>query len=137
MVDNTILVSTIVHLPVEKAWRIWTIPGYIKMWNNASDDWHTPRAENNLVINGTFNYRMESKDGKIGFDFSGKYKAIKANRLIEYTLDDGRNVKVEFAPMENETRITEEFEAEKANSIEMQKQGWQAILDNYKRLCER
>jgi uncharacterized protein YndB with AHSA1/START domain len=107
------------------------------MWNNASDDWHTPRAENNLVINGTFNYRMESKDGKNGFDFSGKYKAIKAKRLIEYTLDDGRNVKVEFAQLENETRIIEEFEAENANSIEMQKQGWQAILDNYKRLCEQ
>ena len=127
----------VVNTSIEKAWRCWTIPGYIKMWNNANEDWHTPNVENNLSINGTFNFRMESKDGKNGFDFSGHYKAIKAKKLIEYVLNDGRNVRIEFNQIDDKTQIIEEFEAENENSIELQKTGWQAILDNYKKICEQ
>lgn len=131
-----ITVESTVKAPVEKVWKYWAGPAHIKKWNNASEDWHTPHAENDLRTGGKFLSRMEAKDGSFGFDFGGVYDTVKTNELIEYTMGDGRKVKVTFAANGNETRVTETFEAETMNSIEMQKGGWQAILNNFKKYTE-
>lgn len=133
---TTITVETIVQVPVEKVWECWTKPEHITKWNNASDDWHTPRAENDLRVGGKFLCRMESRDGSMGFDFSGVYDEVKANEQIVYTLDDHRKVKIIFTGNATETTVTETFEAENENSIELQRGGWQAILDNFKKYAE-
>ena len=132
----TIEVKALINSPVEKVWKCWTTPEDIVKWNNASDDWHTPKAENDLIKGGKFLSRMEAKDGSVGFDFWGIYTEVKTNKLIEYTMGDGRKVKIEFTAHANETSIVESFEAETANSIEMQRNGWQAILDNFKKYAE-
>jgi len=132
----TIEVKALVNSPIEKVWKYWTAPQDIIKWNNASDDWHTPKAENDLIKGGKFLCRMEAKDGSVGFDFWGIYTEVKTNKLIEYTLGDGRKVKIEFTVHGNETSIVESFEAETVNSIEMQRNGWQAILDNFKKYAE-
>ena len=136
--DNNIkiTVSTTVNAPVEKVWSFWTEPEHVIKWNNASDDWHTPYAENDLRIDGTFLSRMEAKDGSFGFDFSGIYDDVILYEVISYNLEDGRNVKITFIPHENTTEVTEVFDAENMNSIELQQTGWQAILDNFKKHVE-
>ena len=135
--EKTIItVSTTVNAPVEKVWDYWTKPEHITKWNNASDDWHTPRAENDLRIGGSFSSRMEAKDGSFGFDFGGVYDDVKTNEYIAYTMGDGRKVNVTFAAQGNSTNVTENFEAEGSNTIEMQQGGWQAILDNFKKYTE-
>jgi uncharacterized protein YndB with AHSA1/START domain len=131
-----IIVETTVHAPVETVWKLWTEPSHIIHWNNASDDWLTTRAENDLRVDGRFLYRMEARDGSHGFDFSGKYTRVEQNKQIETTLDDGRNMQVLFFPRGDVTAITEAFEAEQENSIELQKEGWQAILNNFKKYVE-
>lgn len=131
-----ITVVTTVNKPVDKVWELWTSPEHITKWNNASDDWHTPRAENDLRVGGKFLSRMEAKDGSFGFDFEGVYEVVKLNRLIEYTIGDGRKVKIMFTSLGNATRVIESFETESTNSTEMQKGGWQAILDNFKKYAE-
>lgn len=131
-----ITVETIVNAPVPKVWEYWTKPEHIKKWNNASDDWHTPHAENDLREGGSFSCRMEAKDGSFGFDFGGIYDAVRNNEYIEYTLGDSRKVKIIFAENGNTTQVTESFEAEDQNSIELQKGGWQSILDNFKKYTE-
>ena len=131
-----ITVRAKVIAPVEKVWKLWTDPEHIIQWNNASSDWHTPKAENDLRAGGRFLSRMEAKDGSTGFDFSGKYSKVEHNRLIEYTMDDGRDVRVSFVSAGNETVVTETFEAEQTNTIELQQTGWQAILDNFKEHVE-
>ena len=133
---TTIKVQTVIDAPVEKVWKFWTTPEHIKCWNNASDDWHTPRAENNLSVGGKFLYRMEAKDGSTGFDFEGVYKTVKVNERIEYILGDGRKVRVDFTKAGSGTRIVETFDPESVNSIELQQSGWQAILDNFKKHVE-
>ena len=133
---TTITVETAVNAPVDKVWNLWTNPEHIIHWNNASDDWHTPRSENDLRTGGRFLSRMEAKDGSYGFDFEGVYDVVQLNERIEYTLDDGRKVKITFTGQGNTTYVVETFEAENENSIEMQKQGWQAILDNFKKYAE-
>jgi len=105
-------------------------------WNHASDDWHTTRAENDLRAGGKFSYRMESRDGSMGFDFSGKYEKAEPYRQIEITLDDDRKMQVSFIAEKNETRVIEEFETEQINPPEMQQEGWQAILNNFKKYVE-
>jgi uncharacterized protein YndB with AHSA1/START domain len=132
-----ITVETTVHAPVEKVWKYWTEPTHIKKWNNASDDWHTPVAENDLRAGGKFLSRMEAKDGSFGFDFGGIYDEVKLHEVIAYTLDDGRKVKITFKGQENETEVIETFDAETMNPIEFQQQGWQAILDNFKKYAEQ
>jgi uncharacterized protein YndB with AHSA1/START domain len=134
--NKTITVETTVHTPVEKVWRYWTEPQHITKWNNASDDWHVPNAENDLRVGGRFLTRMEAKDGSFGFDFHGVYDEVKINEFISYTIGDGRKVTVTFISQENDTKVIEAFEAETTNSIEMQKAGWQSILDNFKKYCE-
>ena len=132
-----ITVENTVNAGVEKVWECFTKPEHVVNWNNASEDWFTPRAENDLRVGGNFVYRMEAKDGSFGFDFGGTYDKIKNNELIEYTIGDGRKVTVNFFSEEkNKTRVVERFEAENMNSIEMQKAGWQAILDNFKKYTE-
>ena len=135
--DKTaITIEANVNAPIEKVWELWTKPEHITKWNNASDDWHTPRAENDLRMGGKFLSRMEAKDGSFGFDFSGVYDEVKTNDLIAYTMDDGRKAKITFTKNGNTTKVIETFEAENENPIEMQKDGWQAILNNFKKYTE-
>ena len=105
-------------------------------WNNASPDWHTPRAENDLRVGGRFLSRMEAKDGSAGFDFTGIYDAVVPMERIAYTMDDGRKAAITFAPEGEGTHIAVTFDPESENSLEMQQSGWQAILDNFKKYAE-
>lgn len=134
--NSTITVATTVKAPVEKVWQYWTTPEHITRWNNASDDWHTPSAENDLRVGGKFNYRMEATDGSFGFDFGATYDEIQPNERLAYTLDDGRKVSVTFNGNETETTVTEIFAPENTHPAEMQQTGWQAILDNFKKYTE-
>lgn len=133
---TSITISTTIMASVEKVWFLWTLPEHITQWNNASPDWHTPRAENDLRAGGKFLSRMEAKDGSFGFDFWGIYDEVKTNELIAYTMGDGRKAEVHFTSKGNETQIITSFEAEEENSEELQKAGWQAILDNFKNYTE-
>ena len=133
---TVITIENTINAPVEKVWETWTKPEHITKWAYASDDWHTPRAENDLRPGGSFSSRMEAKDGSMGFDFGGIYDAVRKNEYIEYTLGDDRKVKVWFTVQGNKTKIVESFEAEGMNPIEMQRGGWQAILDNFKKYTE-
>lgn len=137
--DNkeTIKVETTVHAPVEKVWKYWTEPQHITKWSFASDDWHAPHAENDLRVGGAFLTRMEAKDGSFGFDFGGVYDEIKINELISYTLGDGRKVTISFTSQGKDTKIIESFEAEATHSVEQQREGWQAFLDNFKKYSGR
>jgi uncharacterized protein YndB with AHSA1/START domain len=131
-----ITVEAEIHASVEKVWDLLTNPEHIVKWNNASDDWHTPRAENDLRIGGRFLSRMEARDGSNGFDFSGVYTDVKPLKQIDYTLDDDRKVQVSFALKRNITTVRETFEAEHVYPTEMQQNGWQAILNNFKKYVE-
>ena len=132
-----ITVETTVNAPIEKVWKAWTTPSDITQWNNASDDWHTPRAENDLRVGGSFTSRMEAKDGSFGFDFGGIYDEVEHHKSIAYTMGDDRTVRVDFTAMGDQTKVTETFDAENQNSHELQRSGWQAILDNFKQYTER
>jgi uncharacterized protein YndB with AHSA1/START domain len=135
--EKTIItVENTINAPVEKVWNYWTQPEHIIKWNSASDDWHTPRAENDVREGGKFMTRMEAKDGSMGFDFFGVYDKVKKNEYIEYTMGDGRKVQVSFTGDGNKTKLVESFEAESTNSVELQKGGWQSILDNFKKHTE-
>ena len=133
-----ITVETSVKAPLEKVWNFWTAPAHIVNWSNASDDWHTPKADNDLRPGGKFSSRMEAKDGSTGFDFWGIYNEVKPHELITYTMGDGRKTSLYFTQSAEgtETKIVETFDAEETNSIEMQKGGWQSILDNFKKYVE-
>jgi len=133
---ETIRVHAEIHAPVDEVWRFYTKPEHIVQWNNASDDWHTPRAENDLRIGGTFVSRMEAKDGSAGFDFTGTYIDVKPNALIVYAIADGRKVTVTFTENLTETNVSVVFEAEDTHPVKMQRGGWQAILDNFKSYVE-
>jgi uncharacterized protein YndB with AHSA1/START domain len=128
-----IIVETTVQAPVEKVWEYWTEPTHITKWNTASEEWHTPFAENDLQVGGKFLSRMEAKDGSFGFDFGGVYDDVRLNEGIAYTLEDGRKVNISFIRQGDETKVIETFDAENSNPIEMQEAGWQAILDNFKK----
>lgn len=132
-----ITIETTVQAPIEKVWELYNEPTHVKKWNSASDDWHTPRAENDLRAGGNFLYRMEAKDGSFGFDFFGTYDEVIPPEKIDYTLGDGRKVSITFKAQGNETEIVITFDAESENPIEMQQQGWQAILDSFKKYTEK
>lgn len=134
--NKIITVETTVKATVAEAWKLWTTPEDIIKWYSASPDWHTPHAANDLKAGGSFLFRMEAKDGSMGFDFTGTYDVINLNEYIEFTAGDNRKVKILFRGEGNQTHITESFEAEAVNSIEQQKAGWQAILDNFKKYTE-
>lgn len=133
---TVITVSAFIHAPVEKVWNYFSQPAHITKWYFASDDWHAPYADNDLKVNGKFKTTMAAKDGSMGFDFEGVYSNVIPEKLIEYQLADSRTVKVEFINRDNYTEIIETFDAENENSPEMQKAGWQSILDNFKRYVE-
>ena len=134
---KTITVQAAINAPVEQVWKLYTEPEHVMKWNNASNDWLTPRAENDLKVGGKFLYRMEAKDGSSGFDFDGTYVQVKTNELIVYSISDGRKVEVIFIKDDNaRTKIATTFEAENSNPIEMQRDGWQAILNNFKKYVE-
>ncbi|MBI5475793.1 MAG: SRPBCC domain-containing protein [Ignavibacteriales bacterium] len=133
---KTIKVDVSVKASVEVVWKKWTSPEDIMKWNNASPDWYTPKAENQLSVGGKFLYRMEAKDGSFGFDFTGRYDQVTVNRNIAYTIADGRSVNIDFDTDGEVTMISETFEAESLHSIEMQRAGWQSILDNFKKYVE-
>jgi uncharacterized protein YndB with AHSA1/START domain len=134
--NKIITVKTLVNVPLEKVWKYWTEPQHITQWNAASDDWHSPKAENDLRAGGCFVFRMEAKDGSLGFDFSGTYDKVESLKRIEYTIDDNRKVRIEFAQEGQVTQITEQFEAESHNPPELQQTGWQAILNSFKKYAE-
>lgn len=125
-----------VNAPVERVWEYWTNPQHIMKWNSASEDWHTPRAENDLRAGGRFSSRMEARDGSMGFDFEGVYDEVEPHSLISYTMGDGRKVRVTFSENNGFTEIRESFDPESTNPTEMQRMGWQAILDNFKKYSE-
>jgi uncharacterized protein YndB with AHSA1/START domain len=133
----TITVSTSVHASISKVWDCWNLPEHIKQWCSASDDWHVPDAENDLREGGEFTTTMAARDGSFSFDFNGIYTNITEHQLIEYRLSDGRKVSITFSVINNAVEITETFDAETENSVEMQQAGWQAILDNFKAYAEK
>jgi uncharacterized protein YndB with AHSA1/START domain len=131
-----VTVESTINAPVEKVWKYWSAPEHITKWCSPSEDWHAPKAENDLKTGGKFSTRMEAKDGSFGFDFGGVYDEVKTNELIEYTMGDGRKVIVQFTSNGNETKVVETFDAENENPVDFQKSGWQAILDNFKKYTE-
>lgn len=132
MPKQKITVQTSINAPVEKVWQYWTDPAHIKQWNFASQEWHCPKATNDLKKNGKFSWRMEAKDGSAGFDFEGVYTTVEKYKELTYSMDDGREVSVLFLPSEYATIIKETFDAENTNVPEKQQEGWQAILNNFK-----
>jgi uncharacterized protein YndB with AHSA1/START domain len=130
-----VTVETPVKAPVEEVWRAYTTPDDIKQWNTASDDWHTTKSTVDLRVDGEFLSRMEAKDGSAGFDFAGTYTKIVPYQLIEYSFGD-RAAVVEFAPGANGVIVRVTFDAESQNPVELQRQGWQAILNNFGKYVE-
>ncbi|HEY8937346.1 MAG TPA: SRPBCC family protein [Cyclobacteriaceae bacterium] len=133
---TSVTVEALVKAPVEKVWTIWSEPKHITKWNQASPDWHSPFAENDLRKDGKFKVTMAAKDGSFSFDFEGVYTNVQPHKVIEYVMGDGRKVKVTFSANGNETKVVETFEAEEENPVEMQRGGWQAILDSFKNYTE-
>lgn len=131
-----ITVETLVKADLDTVWNAWNNPEDIKQWNAASDDWHTTESTVDLREGGRFSSRMEAKDGSAGFDFAATYTRVVPQKLIEFRLDDDRQVTVEFRESDEGVRITETFDAETENDPEFQRQGWQAILDNFARHVE-
>lgn len=130
-----ITVETIVKAPVDKVWSAYTTPDDIKQWNTASDDWHTTKATVDLRVGGEFSSRMEAKDGSFGFDFAGTYTKVVPNELIEYSFGD-RVGTVEFLAGANGVMVRVTFDAESEFPVEQQRQGWQAILNNFAKHVE-
>ncbi len=131
-----ITVENTIKAPVSKVWKFWNAPEHITQWCQASADWHAPYAENDLRVGGKLKTTMAARDGSMSFDFEGIYSNIEDQKLIEYTIADGRTVKIVFVDNEDETKIVETFEAEDTNPEEMQRSGWQAILDSFKKYVE-
>lgn len=136
MPNNKITIEAIVNKPINEVWGKYTVPEHIMQWNHASDDWYSPSAENDLRVGGAFTYKMAARDGSYSFDFSGVYDEVDKNKKIAYTLDDGRKVVVEFNELGDSVKIVTTFEAEQSNPLDMQKAGWQAILDNFKKYVD-
>lgn len=134
---SAITIECSINAPLEKVWRFWTSPEHISQWHQANEDWHCPQAENELFTDGKFSFTMASKDGKISFNFEGTYDLVIENQVLAYTLTDGRKVIVEFGALNDTTMITEMFEPEVTNSMDLQKSGWQSILDNFKKYVEK
>lgn len=131
-----ITIETLVRSDIQSVWDTWSDPEDIKQWNAASDDWHTTECRVDLRVGGTFSSRMEAKDGSMGFDFEGTYKNVVQHERIEYVMADGREVEVTFSKANDGIEVQETFDAENQNTIEMQRSGWQAILDNFARYVE-
>ena len=128
---TVITVQTTIAAPIAHVWECWTTPTHIIEWNAASPDWHTPHSTVDLQVGGTFSSRMEAKDGSFGFDFWGTYTIVNAPTELAYTIGDNRMVNIQFVANGDETTVIEQFEAEQTNPVEMQRVGWQSILDNF------
>ena len=133
---TAITIEATVNAPVEKVWEYWNEPKHITQWCAASDDWHAPHAENDLRVGGQFKTTMAAKDGSFSFDFGGEYTAVDHLKNIRYTMGDGRKVDIHFKTEGNATHVTETFDPESTHPVEMQRSGWQAILDNFKKYTE-
>ncbi len=131
-----ITIQTLVNASLENAWNAFTLPNAITQWNFAGEDWHCPNAQNDLKIGGSFLYRMEAKDGSFGFDFEGTYSEVVLHSSIAYAMPDGRQVKVTFEAVNDGVLVTESFDPENQNPVDMQQMGWQMILDRYKTIAE-
>jgi len=131
-----ITVETLVNAELNKVWDAWNDPADIRQWNTAQEDWHTTKSTVDLRDGGKFLSRMEAKDGSAGFDFEGTYTRIVPQSVIEYRMSDGREVKVEFVKRPGGVLVKETFDAETENTPELQRHGWQAILDNFGRHVE-
>lgn len=137
MTEQTkITVEATVNAPVEKVWQAWNNPTDIMKWNTPDPSWHTPRSENDLRLNGKFKNRMEAKDGSFGFDFEGTYDKVDLHKEIAYTMPDGRTATTLFADKDGKTTLTTTFDPETVHGPEFQKQGWQAILNNFVKYVE-
>lgn len=136
MKNNAITIETIVNAPISTVWECWNKPEHITHWAFASDDWEAPAAENDLRVGGAFRTTMAAKDKSMSFDFGGTYTAVVEDALIEYDMNDVRSVQVKFSQVPEGVKIVQTFDPESENSLEMQKNGWQAILDNFKKYTE-
>lgn len=136
MDTKKITVETTISADIKNVWDYYTLPEHITKWNFASDDWQCPSAENDLRVGGKFKNRMEAKNGSFGFDFEGVYDEVVVHKKISYTLPDSRQVTTNFENLGVKTKVITTFDAEKENSVEMQRAGWQAILDNFKKYVE-
>ena len=130
-----IVVSTLVEAPLEEVWNAYTTPDDIMAWNAASPDWHTTASSVDLRPGGKFSSRMEARDGSFGFDFAGEYTRVVPHELIEYAFGDRVGL-VEFATQAEGVLVTVTFDSEPTHSEEQQREGWQAILDNFARHVE-
>ncbi|WP_044199981.1 SRPBCC family protein [Dyadobacter tibetensis] len=130
-------ISSEINGSIDRVWECWSNPEHITHWNFASDDWHCPKAENDLRVGGKYLSRMEARDGSIGFDFEAIYDEVVPYETINYTMADGRQAFIKFDRSGSFTTVTIRFDAESQNSIEMQRAGWQAILDNFRKYVER
>ncbi|SKB69225.1 Uncharacterized conserved protein YndB, AHSA1/START domain [Parapedobacter luteus] len=126
-----ITVEATANAPVEKVWKVWNTPSDIMQWNAPDPSWHSPSSENDLRVGGKFKHRMEAKDGSFGFDFEGVYETVELHKEIAYTMPDGRKATTLFTSQNGKTHVATTFDAETENDPEFQKQGWQAILDNF------
>lgn len=134
---NFITIHTTVQAPITKVWECWTRQEHVKNWNFSHSDWHCPKATNNLLVGGEFHYIMAAKDNSMSFDFWGTYQKIEIEKRIEIILGDGRQMNVSFESSDLGTIVTEQFEPEQENPIEMQHAGWQMILNNFKKYAEQ
>lgn len=134
--QKAITVQTTIKADIGKVWKLFNDPEAITKWNSGHPEWHTPSSENDLRVGGKFKHRMEAKDGSMGFDFEGIYTAVTEHKLMEYDIADGRKVKVVFGQGADGTVVTETFDLENIHSEEMQRAGWQGILDNFKAYAE-
>lgn len=136
--DKNITVETVVDAAPETLWKVWNDPARIQTWAFASDDWHCPKASNDLRIGGRFSTTMAAKDGSMSFDITGTYTAVEPLKAISYTMDgdDARKVSILFKEVAGGTKVVETFEMESENPREMQRAGWQSILDNFKKAAE-
>lgn len=136
MASKKIKIEAMIAAPLERVWSAWTKPEHIVLWNFASPDWCCPRAVNDLRVGGKYNARMEAKDGSFGFDFEAVYTEVVHPKTIVYRMEDGRQAATEFEQLGDKVKVTTSFDAEQENPVEMQKDGWQAILDNFKKYVE-
>lgn len=137
MSTTQLTVNATIAADIQKVWEAWTQPDHITKWNFASDDWCCPKAENDLQTGGKYLARMEAKDGSFGFDFEAVYDEILTHQKISYTMADGRQSITTFKANGNTTEVSTTFDAETSNPIDMQQQGWQAILNNFKKYVEQ
>jgi uncharacterized protein YndB with AHSA1/START domain len=131
MSHQKVRIEAVVAAPIDLAWVAFTTPADITEWNFASEDWHCPDAAVDLRVGGTYKARMEAKDGSLGFDFEGIFEEVEPHRAVTLAMADGRRARTTFEPLGDSTRVSTVFDAEAQNAIEMQRAGWQAILDNF------